>query len=429
MTHLEKIQKAKARLMLDHPYFGTIASALKLEQNNELLTFLSDGEALRYNSEYIDRLDVAEVEFVMANGAMHAVLKHQHRSAGRTKWLWQTATDYVVNSMLVNNGMQLPEYANYEHKFDGMYAEEVYQMLRDEMMNDEFGMEEQIEQIMEGDDVHNENIHMQQENVASPDASEQKYDKNSKDKEESSSTPSQNSEELAEELKEQFEQIFQKLNRQGTLPKDLKFVVPEYFSHKVDWRELLYGYIASYAKSTYSFVPPNMKYLYRGIYLPSLSSESTYSFIPPNMKYLYRGIYLPSLSSDLLRIVIAIDTSGSVDETLLSTFLGEVNSIMQSYPNYEIDLITADAKIQSHKVFLPGESLDYEASGGGGTDFRPVFEYVDQQINYPTLLLYFTDGLGTFPEMEPAYDVMWIMPEKVDVPFGEIMVLEKSLEN
>ena len=399
MTYLEKIQKAKARLMLEQPYFGTIASSLRLEENNELLTFLSDGEALRYNSEYIDRLDVAEVEFVMANGAMHSVLKHQDRSAGRTQWLWQTATDYVVNSMLVKNGMQLPEYANYEHKFDGMYAEEVYQMLRDEMMNDEFGMEEQIEQIMEDDDVHNENITMQQENVASPDAEEEKYDKNRTDKEESSSTPSQNSEALSEELKEQFEQIFQKLNRQGTLPKDLQFVVPEYFSHKVDWREFLYGYIAAYAKSTYSFVPPNMKYL-------------------------YRGIYLPSLSSDLLRIVIAIDTSGSVDETLLSTFLGEVNSIMQSYPNYEIDLLTADAQIQSHKVFLPGESLEYEVSGGGGTDFRPVFEYIDQQINYPTLLLYFTDGMGTFPETEASYDVMWVMPEKMEVPFGEVMVLE-----
>ena len=399
MTYLEKIQKAKARLMLDHPYFGTIASALKLEQNNELLTFSSDGEALRYNSEYIDRLNVAEVEFVMANGAMHAVLKHQHRSTGRTQWLWQTATDYVVNSMLVKNGMQLPEYANYEHKFDGMYAEEVYQMLRDEMMDDSFGMEEQIEQIMEDDSVHNENLQMQKENIESPEAEETKQDQNSKDKEESSSTPSPNPEALSEELKEQFEQIFQKLNRQGTLPKDLNLVVPEYFSYKVDWREFLYGYIASYAKSTYSFVPPNMKYL-------------------------YRGIYLPSLSSDLLRIVIAIDTSGSVDETLLSTFLGEVNSIMQSYPNYEIDLLTADAKIQSHKVFLPGENLEYEVSGGGGTDFRPVFEYIDQQINYPTLLLYFTDGMGTFPAMEPSYDVMWIMPEEMDVPFGEVMVLE-----
>jgi predicted metal-dependent peptidase len=144
------------------------------------------------------------------------------------------------------------------------------------------------------------------------------------------------------------------------------------------------------------------------------------------MKYLYRGIYLPSLSSDLLRIVIAIDTSGSVDESLLADFLGEVNSIMQAYPNYEIDVITADAKVQSHKVFLPGENLEYEVSGGGGTDFRPVFEYIDSYIDYPTLLLYFTDGMGTFPKNEAFYDVMWIMPEEKEVPFGEVMVLEKK---
>ena len=385
MTYLEKIQKAKAKLMLEHPYFGTIASALKLEQNNELLTFLSDGEALRYNSEYIDRLELTEVEFVMANGAMHTVLKHQDRSAGRTKWLWQTATDYVVNSMLVSNGMQLPQYANFNEKFNGMYAEEVYQILRDDMSDDTSSMEEQIEQIVEGDDVHNENTYMHKEEVASPDAKERE------------NLP--NDEDLLQELKEQFEQIFQKLNSQGTLPKDLKFVVPEYFSHKVDWREFLYGYIAAYAKSTYSFVPPNMKYL-------------------------YRGIYLPSLSSDLLRIVIAVDTSGSVDESLLSLFLAEVNAIMQSYPNYEIDFITADAKIQSHTVYLPGENIAYEVSGGGGTDFRPVFEYIDQNINYPTLLLYFTDGMGTFPRHEPSYDVMWVMPEEREVEFGEVMVLE-----
>ena len=199
-------------------------------------------------------------------------------------------------------------------------------------------------------------------------------------------------------MKEHYEQIFQKLKRQGNLPKDLNLVVPEYFSHKIDWREFLYGYIASHAKSTYHFTPPNMKYL-------------------------YRGIYLPSLSSDLLRIIVAIDTSGSIDETLLGTFLGEVSSMMQQYPNYEIDLITADAKIQSHKVFLPGEALEYEISGGGGTDFRPVFEFIDREINYPTLLLYFTDGDGRFPDVEASYDVLWVMPEVKEVPFGEVVSL------
>lgn len=398
MTYVDKIEKAKAKLMLEHPYFGTVASSLKLQQNNELLTFSSDGEVMRYNSEYIDRLEPSEVEFMMANGAMHAVLKHQHRSSGKTNWLWQTATDYVVNAMLVKNGMQPPLYANYEEKFDGMYAEEVYELLRAEMQNDtEASMEQETEQIQEADDVHAENLTMQKEMTASNDTDNREFDNNSEPKEEFNTVPDM--EALSEELKEHFEQIFQKLNRQGDLPQDLKFVVPEYFSHTVDWREMLYGYIASYAKSTYAFVPPNMKYL-------------------------YRGIYLPSLSSDLLRIVIAIDTSGSVDEALLSTFLGEINSIMQSYPNYEIDVISADAKVQSHKVFLPGENLDYEVSGGGGTDFRPVFEYIDSTIDYPTLLLYFTDGMGTFPEEEASYDVMWVMPEMMEVPFGEVLVLD-----
>jgi len=281
-----------------------------------------------------------------------------------------------------------------------MYAEEVYEMLRAEMNSDEeqASEEQQTEQIEEVDDIHAENQTVQKEMSASDDAKHTEKDNSADQPSQSQSAP--NYDELSEELKEHFEQIFQKLKRQGNLPQDLKFVVPEYFSHKVDWRELLYGYIASYAKSTYAFVPPNMKYL-------------------------YRGIYLPSLSSDLLRIVVAVDTSGSIDEDLLSDFLGEINSVMESYPNYEIDVITADAKVQSHKVFLPGETLDYEISGGGGTDFRPVFEYIDSHINYPTLLLYFTDGMGTFPEQEASYDVMWVMPEEGEVPFGEVLVLEE----
>lgn len=382
--------------MLDHPYFGTVASSLKLEKNNEILTFLSNGEMMRYNSEYLDRLTVTEVEFMMANGAMHAVLQHQDRTAGRTKWLWQTATDHVVNSILVKNGMQPPVYANYEAKFEGMYAEEVYEILRSEMMDSQESMGEE-EQITDTDDVHAENLHMQRDLTPSNDGESKKQDDSSDEQQEGNSTP--DLEELSEELREHFEQIFQKNKRQGTLPKDLKFLVPEYFSHKIDWREFLYGYIASHAKSNYSFTPPNMKYL-------------------------YRGIYLPSVSSDLLRIIVAIDTSGSVDESLLSTFLGEVSSMMQQYPNYEIDLITADAKIQSHKVFLPGETLEYEVSGGGGTDFRPVFEFIDKEINYPTLLLYFTDGKGTFPNEEAPYDVLWVMPEVIEVPFGEVVPLD-----
>ncbi len=416
MTHLEKIEKAKARLMLEHPYFGTVAAALKLHPSDNIESFLSDGVHLQYNDAYFDNASVEEVEFALANGAMHTVLKHQRRIGERYEWLWQLATDYTINAMLLKNGFGLPDRANFQQRFEGMYAEEVYEILRSDIINEELSSDESLQEQAHDEQGKSNNDRVSQEGVEAPRDWNEKGDRPRQGaKSDGSNSENANRNELQhakeeepleeihalqEELKEHFEQIFQKLNRQGTLPKDLNFVVPEYFSHKVDWRELLYGYIASYAKSTYSF-------------------------IPPNMKYLYRGIYLPSLNSDLLRIVIAVDTSGSVDETLLGTFLGEVGSIMQRYPNYEIDLIMADAKVQSHKVFLPGESLEYDVSGRGGTDFSAVFAYIDQQINYPTLLLYFTDGMGTFPEFEPSYDVMWVIPEAKEVPFGEVMVLNE----
>lgn len=398
MTYQEKITKAKARLMLEHPYFGTIASALSLEKNNEILTFLSDGKKMAYNSEYLERLSLEEVEFVLANGAMHTVLQHQDRVAERTKWLWQTATDYVVNAMLVKNGMQLPLYANYEEKFVGMYAEEVYQHLRDEMLdNSDHSMEQEEEQVVDSDEVGVENLHAQKEDIPDDNAKESKDQQDDTRQEQSLGTS--NDEDLSQEVKEQIEQIFQKLKRQDRLPEALEFVVPAYFSHRIDWREYLYSAIALHAKTSYSFSPPNKKYL-------------------------YRGICLPSLGSDLLRVVVAIDTSGSIDDALLTVFLGEIDSMMQQYPHYEIDIITADAKVQSHKTFLPGEPLSYTLSGGGGTDFRPVFSFVERHIDYPSLLLYFTDGEGTFPSDAPLYDLLWIMPKEKEVPFGEVLQID-----
>ena len=401
MTHTEKIEKAKAKLMLEHPYIGSIATALRLDENKETLTFSSDGVRLAYNDEYFEKAPLDEIEFALANGAMHALLKHKERTQDRVGRIWQAATDLAVNGMLVKNDFVLPPYVYYDERFEGMYAEEIYDVLKDEMIYNQTLDEAEAPTPDDAESEEGEENKDQQQPPRNSDH-EQHSSSQSQPPTEQVSLEEIGMEEieaLHEELREHFEQIFRKFNRQGELPKGLELLVPEYFSHKIHWREILYRYIAEFAKSTYSFVPPNMKYL-------------------------YRGIYLPSLSSDLLRIVIAVDTSGSVDEGLLATFLGEVESIMQSYGNYEIDLITADAKVHSHRTYLPGERLDYTVSGGGGTDFCPTFAYIDAEINYPTLLLYFTDGMGSYPTDAPNYDVMWVMPEEKEVPFGEVLVLE-----
>lgn len=356
-----KINHAKSKLMLSNPYLGTIASSLKFESVKTIESFLSDGVSLKYNSDYFNNLDGEDIEFALANGAMHMVLSHQSRANSRYASLWQLASDLVVNSLLIKNGFNLPDRVNYQDRFRDSYVEEVYDILLSET-DDNFFDEESSSTDKKQEDIYIDKI-------------------------------------LESEIDENFlDQLFDKLDKQSQLPKGLNYLLPAKYSSSVDWRDQLYRYISSYDKSTFSF-------------------------FPPNMKYLYRGIYIPALSSDLLHIVVAIDTSGSIDDARLSLFFGELESIIEQYPNYQIELLQADEKIQSHDTFLTGEKIISEIKGRGATNFKPVFDYIEIYIDNPTVLIYFTDGDGVFPANTPSYDTLWIVNKSVNIPFGETIIM------
>ncbi len=352
------IAKAKARLMLENPFFGAIAASMNIIVDDDLQTYSTTPDSITFGQNYLKEHSPRDIEFVLVSSAMHSLLRHNTRAGKRHKNLWQKATDHTINALLHRNGVSLPLEAEYSSEFEGMYSEEVYEKLKDQMSPEELEEDEIIE-IAPQKITHDE--HLQSE--------------------------------------EFIEQLISKMNLQGTLPKDIRKVLPALFSERIDWQEALYRYISSYQKSSFRFMPPNMKYLYRGITLPSLGSE-------------------------LLRIVIAIDTSGSIDDELAQRFLGEVESIMLQFADYEIDLIMADSKIQSHRVYSAGERLDHEITGRGGTDFSVVFEYIEHYIDYPSLLIYFTDGRGKFPQHEPNYDTLWVAPQMIEVPFGDVISLQ-----
>ena len=383
----ETFETAKAKLMLEHPFLGSVASTLRLEADKKVLTFQSDGEVLRYNPEYLEaRANDSEVLFALANGAMHAMLGHRRRAGKRVPRLWRAASDLVVNAILVQNGFVLPADAYYDERYAKMYVEEVYERLVEEMQTNDT-----LEEAEEAE---------------APDHTDTSTSSDSRTKEQTSSPPSASFSEPirhidTEEAETLYEQLYKKYAKRGEIPKHLEYALPEFFSHRIDWRDALYRYLAEFAKSTYRFSPPNAKHL-------------------------YRGVALPASTSDLLRLIIAVDTSGSVDDATLQMFLGEVESIMQTFGNYEIDLISADDAIREHRTYLPGERLNYHAKGRGATDFRPVFNYVARRIDYPKALLYFTDAQGVFPDTPPPYDVLWVVPETKEVPFGEVVVIPSA---
>jgi predicted metal-dependent peptidase len=380
-----KISQAKAKLLVDYPYFGTLASRLELVKNENIGSFLSDGTRLEYNDEYLENLEISELEFALANGAMHTVLGHQNRKNSRYGWMWQLSTDYAINAMLVENGLDMPFGVNYDARFEGLYAEEIYEILKDEIKNEEFSDDESDETGF------NEN-NKRQNNMQNKQNSDDKKDEN---------TPKIEVENIVNEefLAQLNEKLLQDELTRGDLPLGMERFFEVSLTCKHDWRQELSSAIDRFYRDDYQTLPPSKKLLYLGTYLPSLTSKR-------------------------FKLTIAIDSSGSVDEELLGAFMSEVETIMISISNYEIDVIVADAKVQSHETFYEGDMLTCTLKGAGGTDFRPVFEYIEQNLYDTSLLLYFTDLDGFFPKMEPLFEVIWVSPKEESLPFGRLILID-----
>lgn len=141
----------------------------------------------------------------------------------------------------------------------------------------------------------------------------------------------------------------------------------------------------------------------------------------------------------LKEFVIAIDTSGSVSGKIVQAFLQKTYNIFHQKENFfrkfNVHIIQCDAQIQHDAKITSLEDFDHyieniEIYGLGGTDFRPVFTYVDQlleskEITHLDGLIYFTDGDGTFPKQQPAYRCAFIFLDKgqmqeAKVPFWAI---------
>jgi len=160
MSLTDKISKAKAKLLVDYPFFGSLASRVDIIKNDDIEAFKSDESKLEYSSSFIDNASIEELEFVLANSAMHASLSHKNRKNNRSGWLWQMATDYAINDMLVESGLQRPYQAHYSERFEGLYAEEIYALLKDDILRDSEDLEYEADNA---DDIEQDNTQQNNE--------------------------------------------------------------------------------------------------------------------------------------------------------------------------------------------------------------------------------------------------------------------------
>jgi predicted metal-dependent peptidase len=354
--------RVKSKLLVEHPYFGTLCSSLEIVINDNIESFTLHGNRFEYREDFFSTLSDEQVAFSLSNAALHTVLSHPTRIGNRSPWLWYTACEHAINNMLIDNDFSPPSKITYDPRFRGQYAEEIYEDLLDTITR---------EDLNDKDQDHRRN------------------DEPSPDK-------------LTQALQEQLaDNALQKAHDMGSLPQGLEKIIPLNLPSCVDWRSVLRDTIGGYYMSDYTMMPPSKKLLYAGIYLPSATSRH-------------------------LELAIAIDSSGSVDEILLSQFMAEIESITELFGSYTIELLVCDDVIRSHQTFTNGELIVYTLQGGGGTDFRPVFDALNTQISPTKMLLYFTDLDGIFPEAQPYYDVIWVTPKQCDIPFGRVVEIKEN---
>ena len=151
------------------------------------------------------------------------------------------------------------------------------------------------------------------------------------------------------------------------------------------------------------------------------STRVDYNLMRPSQRRSGDAI-LPSLHARQTNVVVALDTSGSIDEDELNTFVAEVNAI-KSLVNARITLLACDTKLDQNGpwVYESWEQLVLPKTlqGSGGTDFTPVFEWIAAHNIRPDLVIYFTDAQGRFPDGPSVAETLWLVKGSATVPWGQ----------
>lgn len=382
---ISRLTAARTRLIMEFPFLGVLALRLPLRAANPswCATIATDARFLYFNTAWIISLKEYEVRFAIAHEAMHCALAHFVRRGPRNPLRWNIACDLAVNGILMEAGMARPVEALYDHRYAKLSAEETYSALPSDYLARTF-------------DIHLDTDFEEYE-------SENKSGEPGDSEEDSDSSglaqrppPLKHAEveALARQWKQRMAGAAQHALRTSHLSDHMKRLINRLLKPKLPWRAILSPYFLSLARGDYSYERPSRR-----------EGE----------------IIFPRLASRGSVVHVVIDSSGSIRKKELSEFISEVNSL-KSIVGVDITLHVCDLKLSDEGPwhFPAWQAMEVPAHvpGGGGTDLRPVFGWLNERNIRPDLLVYFTDAEGPFPRHPPEFPVIWVIKGFRQPPWG-----------
>jgi len=354
----EKIIGARIALLLKAPFFGNLATRLKVVNADDWCpTAATDGRNLYYNTEFLKKMPAKQLEFLIGHEVLHLVYDHMGRAGERDKRLFNVAADYCVNQDLLDQkiGEKIPV-GLFDTKYRGWSAEEVYDDLYKNA--DKISIEDLEEMLLDehldGDDSDN-------------------GDGEGEEREGKGGRPKLTEEEkkqIRDEIKEAVMTAAQTVGA-GNLPSGVKRLIKDLTEPQLNWRELLQQQIQSTIRADYSWTRPSRRGWHIDAVLPGNDLEKE------------------------IDICVAIDASGSMSDDMLKDILSEVKGIMQSYNSFKLHLWSFDTEVYNTTVFTAeniDEIMEWEVGGGGGTMFEANWQYMIDNDIVPKKFVMFTDG-------------------------------------
>lgn len=364
----KKLAKAKTSLVLEHPFFGTLAMNMPFHLDYGVPTAATNGSYVKFNPDFIDPLTDEELKFLVAHEVSHPMFEHNYRRYERDPKNWNIAGDHVINHHLVAESIgKMPEGGLLD---EGLYTagdgttDGIYKMLPPPEDGGGGGA---------GGDGW-------------------------QDCEDADGTP-QEKEQQAAEKRVQVAQAAQAAKMMGKLSVDMERLVGEVLNPKVDWRDVLQRFVEKCKTDQRSWARPNRRFIQQGLYIPSRDGEA------------------------MGELVVAVDCSGSIGPDELNQFAAEVKTIHEDLKPSKITVMYFDSSISHVDEFTREDELHIEAHGGGGTAFSPIFAKVEEMGIEPVACVVLTDLYCNDFGEQPDYPVLWVSNGTSEAPFGEVVMM------
>ncbi len=401
-----KLAAARTKLILDKPFLGALVLRLPMEAAAQdwCPTTATDARKFYYNPAFIDALSLDETQFMLAHEALHCALSHFARRQHRRKLHWDMACDYAINPLLLAEGLRAPPGSLHLSEFKGMTAEEIYPCLQDK--DDEEPLDNHL---YDKDNSENASGSSRSEKDLTEDQPQPEPDPDAlggaepTQGQQTAQTTHGEPEPLTPEEKDalniQWQQRLagaaQQAMQAGKFGGEMARMIDHLLQPQLPWRQLLAHYMTNTARDDFSYMRPSRR---AGDYI------------------------LPSLRSHQIQLVVALDTSGSIRAEEMEEFISEVNAL-KAQLRARVTLLACDSEIDKQAPWIFESWDDFavpaKITGGGGTAFEPIFEWIERQDQPPDLLVYFTDAEGSFPKRPPNYPVIWLVKGQHRVPWGQ----------